>query len=154
MSEEKKLHIDEDWKSQVDREKELLRNKQVQPDAGQSSSPSTKEKTAAVTENAAEQMNSSDEIDRPPHEADDLPPASLILLISSLASQAMAAMGQLAGEDGKPLPVSLPFARHFIDLIGVIEDKTRNNLTAEETNMLNSTLHHLRLMFVECSRRK
>ena len=143
MSEEKKLHIDEDWKSQVDREKELLRN----PSAASESVPASAQ-TVEPTERRDEVGQSMDE------EADELPPASMIILISSLASQAMAAMGQLPGGDGKPLPVSLPFARHFIDLLGVLEDKTRNNLTAEETGVLNNSLHHLRLMFVECSRRK
>ena len=82
----------------------------------------------------------------------DLPPASMIILISSLASQAMASMGQMPGEDGKSLPVNLKFARHFIDLIGVLEDKTRNNLTTDEASFLNGTLHHLRMQFVESSR--
>ena len=86
-------------------------------------------------------------------EARDLPPASLIILISSLASQAMASMGLIPGEDGKPLPVNLQLARHFIDLIGVIEDKTRNNLTTDETSFLNGALHHLRMQFVEANRR-
>ena len=84
----------------------------------------------------------------------DLPPASLIILISSLASQAMVSMGQIPGDDGKPLPVNLTFARHFIDLIGVIEDKTRNNLTSDEASFLNGTLHHLRMQFVESSAAK
>ncbi len=86
-------------------------------------------------------------------ETRELPPASLIILISSLASQALAAMGQIPGEDGKSLPVNLQFARHFIDLIGVIEDKTRNNLSPEEASFLNGTLLHLRMQFVESSRR-
>ena len=144
MSDEKKLHIDEDWKAQVDREKEQLRNQKSGDDS-------------VTDSDARSEQSSSPESavrDTPAPPEGDLPPASLVLLISSLASQAMAAMGQLPDEDGKPLPVSLPFARHFIDLIGVIEDKTRNNLTSEETGFLNNTLHHLRLMFVECSRHK
>jgi Domain of unknown function (DUF1844) len=133
MSEEKKLQIDEGWKSQVDREKASLRS-QVEAGTNQ---------VAANDEPPAD----SEEVNR------DLPPASLILLISSLASQAMAAMGAIPGDDGKPFPVNLKFARHFIDLIAVIEDKTRNNLTSDEASFLNGTLHHLRLQFVECSRR-
>ncbi len=133
MSEEKKLQIDEGWKSQVDREKASLRS---------------------PVEAGADQVAANDE---PPADSEkgkrDLPPASLILLISSLASQAMAAMGAIPGDDGKPLPMNLKFARHFIDLIAVVEDKTRNNLTSDEVSFLNGSLHHLRLLFVECSRR-
>ena len=101
------------------------------------------------------QNQSSDDVKKNDSETEsrDLPPASLIILISSLASQAMASMGLLPGEDGKPLPVNLKFARHFIDLIAVIEDKTRNNLTADESSFLSGTLHHLRIQFVESNRR-
>lgn len=98
------------------------------------------------------QAASQEEKNKSEADSRDLPPASLIILISSLASQAMAAMGQIPGEDGKPLPVNLKFARHFIDLIGVIEEKTRNNLTADEAAFLSGALHHLRIQFVECSR--
>ncbi len=144
MSEEKKLHIDEDWKAQVDREKEQIRH--------QNSVSDTTESEEQSVQAVSQESMMRDEPAQPTE--GDLPPASLVILISSLASQAMASMGQLPGEDGKPLPVSLPFARHFIDLIGVIEDKTRNNLTNDEAGFLNNTLHHLRLMFVECSRHK
>ena len=105
-------------------------------------------------EKLEEQATNDDSASESDKETRDLPPASLIILISSLASQAMASMGQIRGDDGKPMPVNLKFARHFIDLIDVIEDKTRNNLTSDEVSFLNGTLHHLRLLFVECSRVK
>jgi len=108
-----------------------------------------------MSDEAKLQNQSADDEQNPESESEsrDLPPASLIILISSLASQAMASMGQIPGDDGKPLPVNLKFARHFIDLIGVIEDKTRNNLTTDEASFLNGTLHHLRMQFVESNRR-
>ena len=137
MSEEQKLQIDESWKSQVDREKASLRS---QEEAGTNQVPANDEPPADA------------EVGKREGEG-DLPPASLMILISSLASQAMAAMGEIPGEDGKPFPVNLKFARHFIDLIAVLEDKTRNNLTSDEASFLSGTLHHLRLHFVACSRR-
>ncbi len=139
-SDEKKLHIDEDWKTQVDREKEFLRHQTETAPSGTTQptptpTPTSPDSTPAST---AEHV---------------LPPASLIILISSLATQAMASMGQLHAEDGNPPPVDMQFARHFIDLIGMIEDKTRNNLTGEEASFLKNTLLHLRMVFVESSRR-
>jgi Domain of unknown function (DUF1844) len=103
--------------------------------------------------NLPDQSSAEDKIGESATESRELPPASLIILISSLASQAMASMGLMPGEDGQPLPVNLKFARHFIDLIAVLEDKTRNNLTSDETSFLNGTLHHLRMQFVESNRR-
>lgn len=137
MNDEKKLEIDEGWKSQVEREKDALRNKSTDGE-----SESLNPQAHAVTEDSPDGES----------ESRDLPPASLIMLISSLASQAMASMGLLPGDDGKPLPKNLKFARHFIDLIAVVEDKTRNNLTNDEASFLKSTLLHLRMQFVESSR--
>jgi len=157
MSDETKLHIDEDWKAQVDREKEQLRRqKEITPtDTAAINTAATNTAPVNATGNAPESSPTPPSPVRPARETaeHELPPASLIILISSLATQAMASMGQLPAEDGNPLPVDLQFARHFIDLIGVIEEKTRNNLTTEEASFLKNTLLHLRMLFVESSRR-
>ncbi len=139
-SEEPKLIIDEDWKTQVQREKdELQRSKQ------QEGETADQESTSA---------------DAPPKDSEepgqaglgDLPPASFALLLTSLATQAMAALGQVPDEEGKPLPVNLDFARHFIDLIGMLVEKTKGNLTDDEAHMLQDALHQLRMLFVAVSK--
>jgi hypothetical protein len=72
----------------------------------------------------------------------------LELLVSMFATEALMAMGQI------PHPVSgkheayLPQAKHLIDLLQVLEDKTQGNRTDEETKMLDQVLHELRLAFV------
>jgi hypothetical protein len=40
-------------------------------------------------------------------------------------------------------------ARHLIDLLGVIEEKTRGNLTADEAAMLEQMLHQLRMLYLD-----
>jgi len=131
-----KLIIDEDWKSQVQREKAELEKKQAaQPAAGeQPTSPAESEQPQPGTGSPAGSL---------------LPSASLPMLIASLGTQAMAALGQIPGDDGKPLPVNFDFAKHFIDLIAVIEEKTKGNLNPEEEHYLRETLHQLRIAFVE-----
>ena len=57
-------------------------------------------------------------------------------LVTSLATQAMAALGQIPGDDGKPLPMNLDYAKHFIDLLGVLEEKTKGNLDEAEASFL------------------
>ena len=139
-SEEPKLIIDEDWKTQVEREKEELKRKQAQGE------------DASAAEAAPPQSEHSTEED-----VDELPPpppASLPFLITSLATQAMASLGQIPDDDGNPLPVQLSYARHFIDLIGIIEEKTRGNLTDEESRYLQETLHQMRMMFLAVSQQK
>jgi hypothetical protein len=43
-------------------------------------------------------------------------------------------------------------AKHHIDMLGVIEEKTRGNLNKEEQEMLDSALHELRMLFVQVSK--
>lgn len=136
--EEPKLIIDEDWKAKVQREKEEFKQQEEEgePSAKTTDSPETEEEPSA---------DSSAQTLPPP------PPASLTFLITTLATQAMAALGQIPGDDGKPLPVNLEYARHFIDLIDVLDDKTQGNLDEEEQQALQNTLHQLRMMFVSTS---
>ncbi len=82
-----------------------------------------------------------------------LPPASLSMLVTSLGSQALASMGLLPNEDGQTLPVNLDFAKHFIDLLGVVEEKTKGNLQPEESHQVQETLYQLRMTFVEVKKR-
>ncbi|MEZ6066066.1 MAG: DUF1844 domain-containing protein [Planctomycetaceae bacterium] len=83
-----------------------------------------------------------------------MPPANFTTLISMLSTQAMVSLGMFP-EPGSDTPVQrLPLAKHFIDLLGVIEEKTRRNLTGHEANLLEGTLHELRMVFVEMSKPK
>jgi len=66
-----------------------------------------------------------------------------------LATQALHAMGQLPGPDGELAKPEKPIAKHYIDLLGVIEAKTSGNLDAEESKMLTEVLHQLRLAFLQ-----
>ena len=48
--------------------------------------------------------------------------------------------------------VQLPLARHFIDLLVVLDTKTKGNLDEGEQSMLDSSLHHLRMAYVEMTK--
>ena len=76
-----------------------------------------------------------------------LPPADFATLILSLGSSAIVYLGE-TGDDKKP-DRNLPMAKHVIDLLTVLEDKTKGNLTAEEGHILESLLFDLRLRYVE-----
>ena len=83
----------------------------------------------------------------------ELPPISFTTLVLSLSTQAMMLMGEIpdAGE-GQPKQ-NLTLARQTIDLLGVLEEKTKGNLTREEDNFLQTSLSDLRIRFVQCCRR-
>ena len=77
-----------------------------------------------------------------------LPPATLTSLISVLATQAMIALGQIADPvSGKPAQ-DLEQASHFVDLLSMLEEKTKGNRTGDESALLDRVLHELRMVFV------
>jgi hypothetical protein len=117
---EKKLIIDEDWKSQVEAEKEAARDAEA----------AKKPAAAGPTAHAA------------------LPPASLTFLVSTLYLQGALALGLLPNPMTKKVDVQLDQAKHAIDLLSVLQQKTEGNRTAEESEELEAALHELRLTFV------
>jgi hypothetical protein len=78
-----------------------------------------------------------------------LPPADFATLVLSLGSSAVMYLGQSEEPDGKTPARNLPMAKHAIDLLTVLEEKTKSNLSSEEEQILESLLFDLRLRYVE-----
>ncbi len=136
-NQEKKILVDEDWKSQVEAEKEELRRREEQAKAD---SETDAKPDSAAEDTAAARAADAEEV--------ELPPASFPMLVTSFATQALAAMGQMPDPiDGKTV-VRLPVARHLVDSLAVLEEKTKGNLTPQEERMLGDVLHQLRMTFV------
>lgn len=91
----------------------------------------------------------------PPGEARPLPPPTFASLVNSLAVSALAALspGAEHPEGGAPSRPDLVLARHSIDLLGMLEQKTRGNLAVDEARLLEQTLFELRMLFVRASSR-
>ena len=80
-----------------------------------------------------------------------LPPATFTFLVLSLRAQAEMQLGLVGfGEDEKAEP-DLEMARHTIDMMGVLLDKTKGNLAIEEQRLLENSLTELRFRFVQVS---
>lgn len=120
QSQQKKIIVDEDWKEEAQREKEMLA------------------RAFEERQRRAQELR--------------LPEASLEVLATSIAVQAMIALGAVADPKGTAPPIDLDAARFHIDLLEVLRDKTRGNLTARESKMLEQTIFDLQMSYVECSR--
>ncbi len=86
----------------------------------------------------------------PEHTA-PLPPATFEFLIFSLKMQAEMQLGLIhfgEEEDGPPEP-DFAAARHAIDMLAMLEQKTRNNLTTDEARLLENSLTELRFRYVQ-----
>lgn len=78
-----------------------------------------------------------------------LPPASFEFLAESLRLQAEMQLGLMRlGSEDQP-PPDLELARHTIDLMAMLQEKTRGNLTLEEQRLLENTLTLLRFRYVQ-----
>jgi hypothetical protein len=80
-----------------------------------------------------------------------LPPPSFEFLVFSLKMQAEMRLGLLGfGEEKEETP-DLPSARHAIDLLAMLSEKTRGNLSLEEQRLIENALTELRFRFVQVS---
>jgi hypothetical protein len=123
---EKKIIVDEDWKSQIERERSVERER------------------AAGSEGAAK---AAPEGGNPPPDM-PLPPADLTYLVVTLSLEAFACLGLAPGRSGQP-EKNLPLAKHFIDLLEVLQQKTEGNRTDDETRAFDDTLYQLRMAYVQ-----
>src|ERR1700722_9943368 len=79
-----------------------------------------------------------------------LPPATFEFLVLSLKTQAEVHLGLLHFGDEKDRPEpNFPIARHSIDLLAMIQDKTRGNISLEEQRLVENSLTELRFRFVQ-----
>ncbi|MHC4721198.1 MAG: DUF1844 domain-containing protein [Planctomycetota bacterium] len=128
---EKKIIVDEDWKAQAQKEKDVLAAQEK----------AEHEKT--------EHEKADQEKQRPP-----LPPADFAGLVNTFTTQAFFALGVLRTKEDKDIPADLELAKYNIDMLEVLGDKTSGNISDDEKNMLENTLHQLRMAFVQLSQKQ
>ncbi len=125
--EKPKIHVDDDWKAQAQAEKEKLAKQAEQP-AQKSTSPGESP--------AGEQQR-------------ELPPASFSVLISSLVTQVFFALGAIEDPQTKKRYVDMALAKHHIDILAILDEKTKGNLTDEEKQMLDKAIYETRMQYVQ-----
>lgn len=79
---------------------------------------------------------------------DQTPPANMHTLVSMLAVQTIHALGKAPGPDGAYPEPNLNLAKLLADLLGVIEEKTKGNLTAEEQSTVSTMAHNARMAYL------
>src|SRR5882724_9601821 len=128
--EQPKLIIDTDWKSQAQAEKERLAQKTAP--AKPAAAPAGAAGTPAGAEGAQE-VRFED-------------------VVGLLATQALSYLGYFGDPQTGQAVVSLEYAKLHIDMLVILEAKTKGNLTEQEQKFLTKTLSQLRMEFVEISK--
>ncbi len=102
---------------------------------------------AASSESAKGAASASTSPVAPSRESPPLP-VTFASFVISLGSSSLMLMGEQLDPHQSPMPVNLPQAKEIIDLLSVLEDKTKGNLTSEEQTVLRDMLYALRMKYV------
>ncbi|MDQ3334798.1 MAG: DUF1844 domain-containing protein [Myxococcota bacterium] len=81
-----------------------------------------------------------------------LGPVDFSTHILSLASTALIALGKMPGPEGEAHPLDLETARHLVDVLGMLEQKTQGNLDEAEKKLLQSLIYDLRVAYVDAQK--
>ncbi len=69
-------------------------------------------------------------------------------LVITLSTSALLYLGEIPDPETNAPAVNLPLARHSIDILSMLKDKTKGNLTPQESSLLDGFLYDLRMKFV------
>ena len=76
-----------------------------------------------------------------------------LTFVASLATNALAALGMLPKEQAQGLPVNPELGHEYIEILSMLQEKTRGNLSPEEDKGLQRIVSELRMAYVELSKR-
>lgn len=124
MDEPVKKRVDESWKEQAEREKH----------------------SAEVTSQSTQGASRTTEGSRVGGE--ELPQARFDLFVSGLVMEGFIALGDMPHPTTRKQAANLPQAQYLIDLLGVLEEKTKGNLSADEEKLLKDALYQLRMRYL------
>ena len=83
-----------------------------------------------------------------------LPSIDFATFVLSLSHSALMHLGEAPHPETNTVEKNIPLARQTIDLLGVLEEKTKGNLTGDEERLLHQVLYDLRMRFVESGQKK
>jgi hypothetical protein len=134
--------VDESWKEQVDREKrssgtahpEFVKGERFRPSTG---SGRTDASAAFSQGPSLEERSAGEGTGR-----------EFSMFLSSLSMQVMMALGELPNPMTQERQEDLEQARYLIDVLGMLQAKTKGNLTGEEAKLLDGVLYELRMKYV------
>lgn len=81
-----------------------------------------------------------------------LPPVDFHTFVLSLGSSALLHLGELEHPEAGATKRDLPLAKHTIDILAMLQEKTKGNLTPPEDKLIESLLYDLRIRYVEATK--
>ena len=128
-----KIQIDTDWKAEAQKEKQRLTEQSTKADAPQKGASGGEKTSGGGASGSGGRM----------------PEANFQTLLSTMVTQALFAMGAIPDPHTGQRMAHMELARHHIDMLSVLEEKTKGNLSKEESDTLTTTLYELRSQYVQ-----
>jgi hypothetical protein len=138
------LHIDLDWKKQAQEEKRRLAEEAASKPKSMPVPPSRPVAVDPATGNAKPAGAASGRAAAATRDRNA--PASFVAMVQQFVTQVLFYLGEIdvRGSGG----VNLDMAKYYIDTLGILEEKTANNLTEEERQVLDAALYESRMRYV------
>ena len=134
MSEMPQKKVDESWKERAEQEKQ----RGDQPAAQGAPGPVVQDPSARLPK--AEPA--------PAGGGQEIPEARFDLFVSGLAMDALIALGDVPHPVTKKQAANLIHARYLVDVLGILEEKTRGNLSVDEERLMKDALYQLRMRYM------
>jgi hypothetical protein len=122
------------------------------PDTGETRE--TSEETQGFTIADAKESTGQQSAKKTETESESLPEINFSTFVISLSTQALMHLGEIASPMSGKIEADVPVAKQMIDILGVLQDKTRGNLNAGEERLLEDILFDLRMKYVEAVKKK
>ena len=121
------------------------------PDTGEvrQDAPDETDATARAGTQTAQHAGAASE--RP---ADALPEINFSTFVMGLSTQALMHLGEIANPISNQVETDVPSAKQMIDILGLLRDKTRGNLSASEDRLMEDILFDLRMKYVEAVKKR
>ena len=87
----------------------------------------------------------------PSESSPPMPPLTFASFVFSLGTSSLMLMGESLDPQQPSPPVNLPQAKEIIDILSMLEEKTKGNLTSEEASVIGDMLYTLRMKYVSAT---
>jgi len=156
MSEEKKEFVVKDRRifAGDGKDKEQQKTEKA-PEAGKIKEPPSQKEPGpdkagepAAKKDRADTTVGTNASDNEPEEETQLPEINFVTFVLSLNASALVNLGLVEDPASNAKVKNLPLAKQTIDILGMLQEKTRGNLSADEENLIKHVLYELRMIYV------
>jgi len=81
----------------------------------------------------------------------EIPPANFYSLVTTFQISALQFLGELKDPSSEETLLHPPLAKYYIDCLGILDEKTKGNLSEDESKALDNVITQLRLLYVKAS---